>query len=117
MIRLFYAAKAIDQAVLVCKELGDLREVAALAERASNMYMNHGSADTAASSLDKAAKILEQQNPEQALQLFSRAAEIATVKCACACMHLFYGFYYSLRKFYSIWFIITYFMMYNILFV
>ncbi|KAF2896779.1 hypothetical protein ILUMI_09397 [Ignelater luminosus] len=77
---LFYAAKSIDQAILVCKELGDLREVAALAERASNMYMSHGSADTAASSLDKAAKILEQQHPEQALQLFSRAAEIATIQ-------------------------------------
>ncbi|KAF2896778.1 hypothetical protein ILUMI_09396 [Ignelater luminosus] len=77
---LFHAAKAIDQAILVCKELGNLSEVLALSERSSNLYMNAGSADTAASSLDKAAKILEQQHPEEALQLYSRASEIASIQ-------------------------------------
>lgn len=77
--RLFHAAKSLDQAILVCKELGDLREVAALADRACNMYQTHGSADAGASSLDKAAKLLEQQNPEQALHLYQRAAEVALV--------------------------------------
>lgn len=69
----------MDQAVLVCKELGDLQEVASLAERAANLFQSHGSGDTAAASLDKAAKILEAQNPEQALRLFQHAAEIAMV--------------------------------------
>lgn len=77
--RLFNAAKALDQAVLVCKEIGDLQDVASLAERAANMFQSHGSADTAAASLDKAAKILEGQYPEQALKLFQHAAEIAMV--------------------------------------
>ncbi|KAF5288240.1 hypothetical protein FQA39_LY04008 [Lamprigera yunnana] len=77
---LFYAAKAIDQAILICKELGDLREVTAFAERAANMYQNHGSADTAAASLDKAAKIMEQQYPEQALHLYLRAADVAMIQ-------------------------------------
>lgn len=76
---LFYAAKAIDQAVLICKELGDLREIPALAERAANLYQTHGSGDTALSALDKAAKIIEQQYPEQALHLYKNAANIATV--------------------------------------
>lgn len=76
---LFYAAKAIDQAILICKELGDLRQIPALADRSANYYQTNGSADTAASSLDKAAKILEQQYPEQALKLYQRAAEIVTV--------------------------------------
>lgn len=80
IISLFYAAKAIDQAILVCKEIGDLNEVPAFAERAANMYQSHGSADTAAASLDKAAKILDQQHPEQALHLYLRAADIASVK-------------------------------------
>lgn len=80
---LFYAAKAIDQAVLICKELGDLREVRALAERAANLYQTHGSGDTAVSALDKAAKILEQQYPEQALALYQNAANIATVRQEC----------------------------------
>lgn len=44
------------------------------------MYQTHGSSDTAAASLDKAAKIIEQHNPEQALELFKRAAEIAMVR-------------------------------------
>lgn len=77
---LFYAAKCIDQAILVCKELGDLREVPAFAERAANMYQSHGSADTAAASLDKAAKIVEQQHPEQALNLYLHAADIAMIQ-------------------------------------
>lgn len=75
--RLFYAARSIDQAILVCKELGDLRDVTSLAERAANLYQTHGSADTAAASLDKAAKIIEQQHPDQALALYQRAADIA----------------------------------------
>ncbi|EEZ99648.1 gamma-soluble NSF attachment protein [Tribolium castaneum] len=77
---LFSAAKALDQAVLVCKELGDLQDVASLAERAANMFQSHGSADTAAASLDKAAKILEAQHPEQALRLFQHASEIAMIQ-------------------------------------
>lgn len=88
---LFYAAKALDQAILVCKEMGDLREVPSLAERAANMYQTHGSGDTAVSSLDKAAKILEQQQPQQALGLYLNAANIATVSFIF--FLLFYWFY------------------------
>lgn len=69
----------MDQCILICKELGDLREVASLAERAANMFQTHGSAESAASSLDKAAKILESQHPADALKLFQHAAEIAMV--------------------------------------
>lgn len=76
---MFYAAKALDQAVLICKEIGDLREIPSLAERAANLFQSHGSADTAASALDKAAKIIEQQHPEQALALYQRATDIALV--------------------------------------
>ncbi|XP_060519513.1 gamma-soluble NSF attachment protein-like [Cylas formicarius] len=77
---LFYAAKALDQCVLVCKELGDFSEIASLAERAANMFQNHGSAESAAASLDKAAKILESQRPADALRLYQRAAEIALIQ-------------------------------------
>ncbi|KAJ8967569.1 hypothetical protein NQ317_001781 [Molorchus minor] len=78
--RLFYAAKALDQCILVCKELGDLREIANYAERAANMYQSHGSAESAAASLDKAAKILESQHPTEALKLFQHAAEISMIQ-------------------------------------
>lgn len=48
------------------------------------MYQTHGSSDTAAASLDKAAKIIEQHSAEQALELYKRAADIAMVRmCIC----------------------------------
>ncbi|KAK9892743.1 hypothetical protein WA026_021935 [Henosepilachna vigintioctopunctata] len=74
---IFYAAKALDQAILVSKELGDLRNVGELANRAANMFQSHGSAESATSTLDKAGKILEAQYPEDALKLFQRAADIS----------------------------------------
>uniref|UniRef100_A0A1B6GL30 Gamma-soluble NSF attachment protein n=2 Tax=Proconiini TaxID=565685 RepID=A0A1B6GL30_9HEMI len=72
----FHAAKSIEQALLVSKDLGDLREVSQLAERACSLYQQHGSYDAGAGVLDKAAKILEQTQPEQALALYQRAADV-----------------------------------------
>lgn len=77
---LFHAAKSLEQALLICKDLGDLREVAQLADRACTMYQQHGSPDAGASVLDKAAKILEQTQPEQALELYHRAGDVAMVE-------------------------------------
>lgn len=71
--------RCIEQALLVCKDLGDLREIAQLAERSCNLYQQHGSPDAGASALSKAAKILEETQPEQALELFLRAADVAMV--------------------------------------
>ncbi|KAF4518490.1 hypothetical protein B566_EDAN006495 [Ephemera danica] len=70
------AAKSLEQAVLVCKELGDLRDVQQLAERACSLYQQHGSCDSGAQVLDKAAKLLETQYPEQALRLYQHAADV-----------------------------------------
>lgn len=50
-----------------------------LAERACNLYQQHGSPESGAASLDKAAKILEQNNPEQALRLYQKAADVVMV--------------------------------------
>lgn len=65
--------------MLVSKEVGDLREVTQLAERACSLYQQHGSCDAGASVLDKAAKILEQTQAEQALALYQRAADVCMV--------------------------------------
>lgn len=43
------------------------------------MYMRHGSPETAAASLDKAAKVLEQHHLDQALPLYKQAADISLV--------------------------------------
>jgi len=73
---LFHAAKSLESAILVYKELGDIREVPQLAERSCNMYQQHGSPESAAGVLDKAAKIMEGHHPEDALKLFQHAAEV-----------------------------------------
>ncbi|RZF44222.1 hypothetical protein LSTR_LSTR003862 [Laodelphax striatellus] len=77
---LFHAAKSIEQAVLICKELGDLREVANLAERSCCLYQQHGSADAGCGALTKAAKILETTHPEEALRLYQRAVEVSVIE-------------------------------------
>lgn len=76
---LFHAAKALDQAVLVCKDLNDFNSIRGLAEKAANLHQQHGSPESAASSLDKAAKILESNYPEQALSLFQHALDVSMV--------------------------------------
>jgi len=65
--------------VLLAKELKDYREVMELAERACNLYQQHGSPESAAGTLDRAAKILESQNPEFALRLYKKAADVVMV--------------------------------------
>lgn len=69
----------MEQAVLVCKDLGDLRDVPEISMRACTLYQQHGSPDSGAAALDKAAKLLEQTQPEQALRLFQRAADVVMV--------------------------------------
>lgn len=77
---LFHAAKALDQAILICREMNNLQDVRMLAERACNLYQQHGSPESGATTLDKAAKILEDTMPDQALALWSRACEVTTTE-------------------------------------
>lgn len=56
-----------------------MREVQHLADRACNLYQTHGSPDAGASVLEKAAKILEANYPEIALQLYQRAVDVVLV--------------------------------------
>nr|CAD7404636.1 unnamed protein product [Timema poppensis] len=72
--------RCIDQAVLVCKDLGDLRAIADLAERSCSLYQQHGSPDSGAAALDKAAKILEKDHPELALRLYQKAADVVIIE-------------------------------------
>lgn len=72
----FHAAKSIEQAVLISKEMGNLSEIPKLAQSASSLYQMHGSPESGATVLDKAAKMIESTNPEEALQLFKAAANI-----------------------------------------
>jgi len=76
---LIFLSRNYEQAILVCKELGDLRDVQMLAEKSCNLYQQHGSCDSGAAALDKAAKLVESQYPEQALRLYQRAADVVMV--------------------------------------
>jgi tetratricopeptide (TPR) repeat protein len=77
---LFHAAKSLDQAVLMCKEMNNFSDIRQLAERACHMYQQHGSAQSGATSLDKAAKILEANYPTEALALYQHALEVSMLE-------------------------------------
>lgn len=77
---LYRAAKCFEQATLICKELGQLEEIASLAERACVMYQQHGAPDSGALCLEKAAKMIEMQYPERAVALYKRGVDVVMVK-------------------------------------
>ncbi|OXU24566.1 hypothetical protein TSAR_000776 [Trichomalopsis sarcophagae] len=72
----FHAAKNYEQALLVLKEMNQLAEAPSLAHRACSLYEQHGSPESGATVLDKAAKMLEATQPEQALELYKRASDV-----------------------------------------
>ncbi|XP_055536421.1 gamma-soluble NSF attachment protein [Wyeomyia smithii] len=77
---IFHAAKCLDQVILICKDMNNLAEVRKYAEKACHLYQQHGSPESGASTLDKAAKILEPTHPEDALQLYRQAVDVATIE-------------------------------------
>lgn len=77
---LFHSAKCLDQAILICKEMNNFSDIRMLAERACNLYQQHGSPESGASTLDKAARILEDPMPDQALALYQRAVEVTGIE-------------------------------------
>ncbi|KAJ6648225.1 Gamma-soluble NSF attachment protein [Pseudolycoriella hygida] len=76
---LFHAAKCFEQVILVLKEQNNFGEIESLAHRACRLYQQQGSPEAAASALDKAAKIIENIHPEQALNLYQHAIEVVMV--------------------------------------
>ncbi|KAG8037991.1 hypothetical protein G9C98_006316 [Cotesia typhae] len=72
----FHAAKSLEQVLLICRDMNEMSEVPKLAHRSCSLYQQHGSQESGATVLDKAGKMLESSDPEAALPLFQRAAEI-----------------------------------------
>lgn len=68
--------------------MGDLSEVSKLAHSACSLFQQHGSPESGVSALDKAAKMLEATQPQQALELFRRAADVIMVSPAVLCHKL-----------------------------
>lgn len=76
---LYQAAKMLEQAVIICRDAGKLDLVQDYASRGAMLYRQAGNPESAAQLLEKTAKILEPKFPENALDLYIKAAEtIAT---------------------------------------
>ncbi|RUS80588.1 hypothetical protein EGW08_011643 [Elysia chlorotica] len=73
----FHAAKAYEQAGFLCKENKEYDEAVHWMELAALMFQEHGTPDTAALCLDKAAKMVEQEKPEKAIHLYTKACDVA----------------------------------------
>jgi len=77
---LFHAAKSIDSATLICKELNEPLEIARLAEQACHLYQTNGNPEAGALCLDKSAKMIEADYPERAIDLYRRAVDVVMVR-------------------------------------
>uniref|UniRef100_A0A7N9D1E8 Gamma-soluble NSF attachment protein n=1 Tax=Macaca fascicularis TaxID=9541 RepID=A0A7N9D1E8_MACFA len=73
---LFHAAKAYEQAGMMLKEMQKLPEAVQLIEKASMMYLENGTPDTAAMALERAGKLIENVDPEKAVQLYQQTANV-----------------------------------------
>ncbi|XP_053624073.1 gamma-soluble NSF attachment protein-like isoform X2 [Plodia interpunctella] len=76
----FHAAKALENAIIVCKETASSEEICNLAMESSKLYQQHGSGDSGASVLDKAAKIIEENSPQLAVKLYQMAADVSSTE-------------------------------------
>ena len=75
----YWSFRNLEQVILVLKEMNQLDEVPKLAHTACSLYQQHGSPESGATVLDKGAKMLEATRPEQALELYRRAADVVMV--------------------------------------
>ncbi|VVC39445.1 Tetratricopeptide-like helical domain [Cinara cedri] len=73
----FYAAKCLDQAIIISKEIGDLSDVPMLALKGCHYYQQQGSAGSASLLLCKAADMLLQSDPDSAVKLLKEASNIS----------------------------------------
>ncbi|OQR78941.1 gamma-soluble NSF attachment protein-like [Tropilaelaps mercedesae] len=79
----FYSAgKQVEAAALASRDMKDFKQVSLLFERASNLFVQHRSPDSAALCLEKGAKILEPNEPylKDAGLFYKRAAELALME-------------------------------------
>ncbi|XP_054841690.1 gamma-soluble NSF attachment protein isoform X2 [Eublepharis macularius] len=61
---------------MMLKEMQKHYEAVELIEKASMMYLENGTPDTAAIALDRAGKVIENINPSKAIQLYQQTASV-----------------------------------------
>ncbi|XP_033295308.1 gamma-soluble NSF attachment protein isoform X2 [Orcinus orca] len=73
---LYSLCRAYEQAGMMLKEMQKLPEAVQLIEKASMMYLENGTPDTAAMALERAGKLIENVDPEKAVQLYQQTANV-----------------------------------------
>ncbi|NXC13514.1 SNAG protein, partial [Corythaeola cristata] len=68
--------KANIPLTIALQEMQRLPEAVQLIEKASMMYLENGTPDTAAIALERAGKLIETVSPEKAVQLYQQAASV-----------------------------------------
>ncbi|XP_046360371.2 gamma-soluble NSF attachment protein-like [Haliotis rufescens] len=76
----FHAAKSFEQAAMICKENKEIDQCLHLMQTAAVMFQEHGTPDTAALTLDKAAKMVEMNQPEKAIDIYLKACDVAEIE-------------------------------------
>ncbi|KAJ6662191.1 hypothetical protein lerEdw1_012657 [Lerista edwardsae] len=61
---------------MMLKEMQKHHEAVELIQKASMMYLENGTPDTAAIALDRAGKVIENINPDKAIQLYQQTAAV-----------------------------------------
>ena len=73
---LFHSAKLLTQAAGVASDINQMDEAVNLMEKASILYREHGSPDTAAATVSKAAKMCESSLPSRSVDMYIKAADL-----------------------------------------
>lgn len=65
---------------MVLKETNNLTKIEEYANRACHLYQQHGSPESGAAALDKAAKMVESVHPDIALRFYQHALEVVMIE-------------------------------------
>ncbi|XP_067651910.1 gamma-soluble NSF attachment protein-like isoform X2 [Haliotis asinina] len=76
----FHAAKSYEQAAMICKENKEIDQCLHLMQTAATLFQEHGTPDTAALTLDKAAKMVEMNQPEKAIDMYLKACDVVEIE-------------------------------------
>ncbi|CAB1341128.1 unnamed protein product, partial [Coregonus sp. 'balchen'] len=71
-----YSKAALEAAGMMLKDMQRIPEAIQYIERASMMYVENGTPDTAALALDRAGKLIESQDLAKAVDLYQKAASV-----------------------------------------
>ncbi|TKR86413.1 hypothetical protein L596_011009 [Steinernema carpocapsae] len=69
---MFHAAKAKENAAVVARDMGDTLSAILYYEQACDLYAESGTMDTAAMTIDKAAKWMEMADPEKSIAFYKK---------------------------------------------